>query len=236
MAAQQAHAIVCDHKEDDCNKTPHQRNHAAGFLPAPSDGVKVLRWYNSVFEKGAAASAFLGGTLLSVTTGASEKRLDGVRPAAAAGATLFLILFLLCLGLPLFFEFHGQTIVRVLEMPKYLEPADVEPMAGKAKLNRQSASYHVGLALLSLLIQGLALAGTACVFQVIVPFAKIAGWAGFSVTIAFILCTLVAWIWQGAGWVAELEKDRRTIRGGNQNGRLWGVIRWIVHSCSKAEP
>ncbi|KAK5682638.1 hypothetical protein LTS10_005766 [Elasticomyces elasticus] len=199
MPDQQAHAIVCDHKEDDCNKTAHQRNHAAGFLPAPSDGVKVLRWYNSVFEKGAAASAFLGGTLLSVTTRASEERLDSVRPAAAAGATLFLILFLLCLGLPLFFEFHGQTIVRVLEMRKYLEPE-----TGKAKLNRQNASYQVGLALLSLLLQGLALAG----------------WAGFIVTIALILCTLGGWIWQGAGWVAELEKERRTIRGDHQNGRL----------------
>ncbi|KAK4897102.1 hypothetical protein LTR27_004995 [Elasticomyces elasticus] len=226
MPAQQAHAIWCD----DCNKTAHQRNHAAGFLPAPSDGVKVLRWYSSVFEKGAAASAFLGGTLLSVTTGASEKRLDSVRPAAAAGATLFLILFLLCLGLPLFFEFHGQWIVRVLETSKYLEP---EP--DKAKLNRQNAKYQVGSALLSLLLQGLALAGTACVFQVIVPFAKNAGWAGFIVTIALILCALGAWIWQGAGWVAELEKERRTIRGGDQNGRFWDVIRCIACKCSKAE-
>ncbi|KAK5691825.1 hypothetical protein LTR17_025510 [Elasticomyces elasticus] len=206
MAAQQAPAIACDQDTDDCNKTPHQRNHVAGFLPAPSGGVQALRWYSSVFEKGAAASAFLGGTLLSVTTGAPDQKLDSVRSAAAGGATLFLILFLLCLGLPLFFEFHSQEIVRILE-----EPKAVLPKSGYPETNWQSAQYHAGLAGLSFILQALALSGTACVFQVMIPFAKPAGWAGFVVTLVLAAGTLLVWSLKTVEWLAAIEKDKREL-------------------------
>ncbi|KAK3111121.1 hypothetical protein LTR53_013955 [Teratosphaeriaceae sp. CCFEE 6253] len=185
-----AEAVACT----ECKSSSHQRNHTANHLPEASIGVKVVQWYGSIFEKGAAASAFLGGTLLAITTSALEDEFRPVRTVAAAGATLFLTLFLLCLGLPLVFEFAGHEIMHTMD--------EVD------KHTWESIKIHLGLALLSLLLQGLALAGTACVFRVMIPYAPAAGQGGFWVTMVSAGAALWAWCRQLCVWGKEYVEDR----------------------------
>ncbi|KAK3113355.1 hypothetical protein LTR53_009443 [Teratosphaeriaceae sp. CCFEE 6253] len=185
-----AEAVACT----ECKSSSHQRNHTANHLPEASIGVKVVQWYSSIFEKGAAASAFLGGTLLAITTSALEDRFEPVRGIAAAGATLFLTLFLLCLGLPLVFEFAGHEIMHTMDE--------------EDKHTWKSIGIHLGLALLSLLLQGLALAGTACVFRVMIPYASAAGQGGFWVTILLAGAAFGAWVRQLRVWRKEYVEDK----------------------------
>jgi len=181
---------------EECKQTSHQRNHTFGYLPQPSSGVTVVQWYRSVFEKGAAASAFLGGTLLSITISTLDTKFEHVRHTAATGATLFLILFLLCLGLPLLFEFQGAAIVHALD--------------DWSKRTVSSFLVHGLLALLSLTLQGLSLAGTACVFRVMEPYVPGASKAGFRVTIALAILVILAWVFQLGVWASEWRKEGRT--------------------------
>ncbi|KAK5723559.1 hypothetical protein LTR15_005257 [Elasticomyces elasticus] len=149
------------------------------------DGERVVKWFKSVFEKGSTASAFLGGVLLTITTSGSEKHIEPIRRTAAAGATLFLVLFLLCVGLPLLFEFHGEGL--------------------EIELNKPTKGWvHALLAALSFLLQGLALSGATCVFLIMVPFVPAAGWAGFGVTMGLALVALACWALQITGREVKL--------------------------------
>ncbi|KAK5706285.1 hypothetical protein LTR97_001272 [Elasticomyces elasticus] len=181
---------AADHPPLDDHNTPQsQPGTPIKASEAPSTGEKVVKWYGSVFEKGAAASAFLGGTLLSLATGGDDPKLDEVRPTAAAGATIFLILFLLCIGLPLLFEFHGKALELGLDGPK-------KSFWGVVR--------HYSLSLLSLTLQGLPLAGTACAFRVLMPsYAPAAGRVGFRVTIFLASSAGAAWLWQEVVWAYQ---------------------------------
>ncbi|KAK3632947.1 hypothetical protein LTR56_011504 [Elasticomyces elasticus] len=157
-------------------------------------GDRVVAWYKSVFEKGSSASAFLGGALLAITTSGPEDHIKPIRNKAAAGATLFLILFLLCLGLPLLFEFHGDDIVHLLDQ------------TGRGKTHRL-------LAVLSLVLQGLALSGAACLFLVIVPFVPIAGWIGLGVTGILACIAFVFWLMQLCGIGGAFGRKKEAMAG-----------------------
>jgi len=170
----------------------------------PSVGARVVKWYMAIFEKGATASAFLGATLLSLTTAGSDEKLDQVRHLAATGSTLFLVIFLLCLALPLLFEAHEEEIAHVLD---------------GTRRGHLSLLYHIARSTLFLTVPSLVLGVTACLFRVMAQYAPAAGWTGFGFTMLLSVSLISAFVVQELFWMLERMHEKRQA-GGEANGEL----------------
>jgi hypothetical protein len=133
----------------------------------------MVDWYQCILANGVGAAAFLGGILLTVTTSSLDKDKEHIRPLAAAGTTLFLLVFLLCSGLILLFNFASEYV------------------AERAK--HKGHWIYIPLAILSFALQALTLAGSICLFLVIEAFVYKAGRAGVVITSVLAPIAFIFW-------------------------------------------
>lgn len=140
----------------------------------------VVGWFQTIFVTGTAAAAFLGASLLSIATGDLGDDHAGIRAVAATGATLFILLFILCSGFALLFGFAGSEISRLA--------------SGKGRWSRHGAMRGF-LSTMSLILQVLPVAGACCLFWVLKDFVDGAGLAGFIITLVLGVVATGIWFW-----------------------------------------
>jgi hypothetical protein len=151
----------------------------------PSDGRRLVVWWQCVLSNGINAAAFLGGILLTIATTTLDDKQAQIRPVAAAGAAVFLILYILEIGFDMLFNFMSDDLAE--------------------RANGIRDAIYFWLSGLSLLLQILPLAGTLCLFRVMAAFVPGAGWTGFG--IIAILAVAALWIW--ALQLRQLFRDRK---------------------------
>lgn len=162
-------------------------------------GGQIVQWFEQLFEKSTTFASILAAVMFSaMVLDLDNLRIPHgshgeVRTWAATGATLFVLLVLLCTGCTLGLKFHGGPIA--------------------SQYNGQVVSVRFGFQLVSFLFQGLLLTGTLFFCLVVKAYVPAVGWTAFGLT---SVCLLVCF----GLWLGQLRTEIRTqIRIANNRSR-----------------